>query len=82
MIHGMIIYRHKTDGSYYVTDKLSGAPKAYDATEADRRRFLREQAGVWPLTSAGKYISPGSIYRRVSRIYMNDSGPVLLCTGS
>lgn len=70
MIHGIIIYRHKTDGSYYVTDKLSGAPKAYDATEADRRRFLREQAGVWRAHQRRKvYFSGIDIQTRFKDLY-------------
>ena len=70
MIHGMIIYRHKTDGSYYVTDKLSGAPKAYDATEADRRRFLREQSGVWRAHQRRKvYFSGIDIQTRFKDLY-------------
>lgn len=49
-ISGLCIYRHKTGRSWYVTDKISGDPPAYESSEADHRRFLREQkavAGAW-----------------------------------
>lgn len=46
-IYGICIYRHKNNGSYYVTDKVSGAPAQYESTETDRRRFLRDHPAIW-----------------------------------
>ena len=46
-IDGICIYRHKNNGSYYVTQKLTGSPAVYDNTDADRRRFLRASSGLW-----------------------------------
>lgn len=46
-IRGLVIYRHKSDPVYYVCDKLSGAPRMYEDTEADMRRFLKENPAIW-----------------------------------
>lgn len=46
-IYGICVYRHKNNGSYYVTDKVSGAPTKYESTETDRRRFLRDHPAIW-----------------------------------
>lgn len=47
LIDGICIYRHKNNGSYYITTKVSGSPASYDSTDADRRRFLRASSGLW-----------------------------------
>lgn len=44
---GLYIYKHKSDGTWYVTRTGSGSPAEYKTTEADRRRYLREQTAVW-----------------------------------
>lgn len=44
---GLYIYKHKSDGTWYVTRTGSGSPVEYKTTEADRRRYLREQTAVW-----------------------------------
>lgn len=41
------IYKHKSNGTWYVTRERSGSPKEYGTTDADRRRYLREQMAVW-----------------------------------
>ena len=41
------IYKHKSNGTWYVTREKSGSPKEYGSTDADRRRYLREQMAVW-----------------------------------
>lgn len=41
------IYKHKSNGTWYVTWEKSGSPKEYGSTDADRRRYLREQMAVW-----------------------------------
>lgn len=43
------IHKHKTDSTWYVTgsDLSSGSPAVYLETEAERRRYLREQTAVW-----------------------------------
>lgn len=41
------IYKHKSNGTWYVTREKSGSPKEYGTTDADRRRYLREQMAVW-----------------------------------
>lgn len=46
-IYGICIYRHKHNGWYYVSEKVSGAPKEYDANETERRRFLRDNPAIW-----------------------------------
>lgn len=45
-IAGLTFYRGKSGGLWYVCRHLSGSPKMYDNTDADRRRFRREQAAV------------------------------------
>lgn len=47
LIMGICIYRHKSNGRYYVTFKTTGAPREYGPGEAERRRYLRENAGIW-----------------------------------
>lgn len=46
-IAGITIYRHKSRPDYFVTEKRTGAPKLYEDSEADIRRFLRENPSVW-----------------------------------
>ena len=46
-IKGVVIYKHKSDGTFYASRIRSGTPKVYKDTESDRRRFLREQVAVW-----------------------------------
>ena len=45
-INGIVIYRHKTNGTWYVSSKKTGKPKEYDNSDADLKRFLREQMAV------------------------------------
>lgn len=45
-IAGLIFYRAKSGGSWYVCRQRSGSPKEYENTEADRKRFRREQFSV------------------------------------
>lgn len=45
--NGMYIYKHKTDSTYYVCRRGSGTPKVYQNTDADNRRFKREQMAIW-----------------------------------
>lgn len=46
-VSGIVIYRHKSNGTYYVCTVRSGSPRVYKSTEADMRRFKREQVAVW-----------------------------------
>lgn len=46
-VKGLCIYRHKSAAIYYVSSKISGAPKEYDNTVADVKRFVRENINVW-----------------------------------
>ena len=46
-IGGICLYKHKSGGSYYVTDKITGAPKLYASDPADEKRFVREWLPVW-----------------------------------
>ena len=46
-LYGICIYRHKSDGTYYISDKITGSPKRYEDTETDRRRFLRNNPQIW-----------------------------------
>lgn len=46
-IYGICIYRHKNNRTYYITDKVSGTPQAYESNETDRRRFLRDHPEIW-----------------------------------
>ena len=43
----LYMYKHKTDGSFYICRRGSGSPKIYKNTEADNRRFKREQMTIW-----------------------------------
>ena len=45
-IAGLVFYKAKTGGKWYACRHLSGSPKAYENTEADRRRFRREQSAL------------------------------------
>lgn len=58
-IDGICVYRHKSNGSYYITQKVTGSPTVYDNTDADRRRFLRASSALW------------SAYLR-KKVYFND----------
>ena len=46
-ISGICLYRHKSGGSFYVTDRITGAPKLYASDPADEKRFIRENLYVW-----------------------------------
>lgn len=45
-IAGICIYQHKSSDRYYISAHISGSPKTYENTDADRRRFLREQGAL------------------------------------
>lgn len=45
-IKGLTFYKSKAGPRYYVCRHLSGSPKAYEDTAADRRRFRREQRQI------------------------------------
>lgn len=45
-INGICIYRHKSGSGWYVSTKISGSPKIYENTDADIKRFLKEQMVV------------------------------------
>lgn len=45
-ISNICIYRHKKEPIYYVCEKISGAPKIYDDTPIDIKRFLRDQPRI------------------------------------
>ena len=47
LVRGICIYKHKNGGRYFVTRKVSGSPKTYDDTEADLRRYIRENGPIW-----------------------------------
>lgn len=69
-ISGLCVYKHKTGRSYYVTDHVSGDPPAYEATEADHRRYLREQkavTGAWLRRRV--YFSGIDVQTRFKRLY-------------
>ncbi len=44
---GICIYKHKSGSSWYVSEKISGSPAIYQDTEAEKRRYLREQTAIW-----------------------------------
>ena len=46
-VSGICLYKHKSSGRWYVTDRISGTPTVYDSTKADLKRFYREQGAVW-----------------------------------
>lgn len=46
-IGGICIYKHKSGGSYYVTDRIQGAPEIYASDPADEKRFIRKYIFVW-----------------------------------
>lgn len=46
-INGICVYRHKTRKVYYVSEKITGKPKVYERTDADRRRYLRDHMRIW-----------------------------------
>lgn len=69
-IGGICIYRHKSNNTYYVTDRQTGAPKVYEDNEADRRRFLREQPHIWRAHQRRKvYFSGIDVQTRFKSIY-------------
>lgn len=45
-VSGICIYKHKGGSGWYICDHISGRPKEYEDTDADRMRFLREQAAL------------------------------------
>lgn len=54
--HGICFFRHKSNNKWYVSRKKSGRPKMYKETDADRRRFLNENPGIWPAYLAKRII--------------------------
>lgn len=69
-ISGFCVYRHKTGRSWYVTDHVSGDPVAYDNTEADHRRFLREQKALTAAWIRRRvYFSGIDVQTRFKRLY-------------
>ena len=46
-ISGICLYKHKTGSTWYVTDRITGAPKLYASDPADEKRFIREQGAAW-----------------------------------
>lgn len=69
-VAGCCIYRHKTGRSFYVTDHVSGDPVAYENSEADLRRFFREQkaiTGAWLRRRV--YFSGIDVQTRFKRLY-------------
>lgn len=53
-INGLVFYRAKDGRNWYVCRKSSGSPKEYDNTDADKRRFLREQCAIFRAYSRRK----------------------------
>lgn len=43
----LVFYKEKTGSRWYVTTHLSGSPLAYETTEKDTRRFIREQGAIF-----------------------------------
>lgn len=69
-ISGICIYRHKSNGTLYVTDRVSGTPAHYENNEAERRRFLRNHPSVWRLFQKKKvYFSGIDVQTRFKSIY-------------
>lgn len=69
-IRGICIYRHKSNGQLYVTNHISGAPKLYEDSEADRRRYLREFPYIWQLHQRRRvYFSGVDVQTKFKSIY-------------
>lgn len=69
-ISGFCVYRHKTGRSWYVTDHVSGDPVVYENTEADHRRFLREQKALTAAWIRRRvYFSGIDVQTRFKRLY-------------
>lgn len=47
LIDNICVYRHKSNGTWYISGKVTGSPVVYDSTDADRRRFLRASSQLW-----------------------------------
>lgn len=46
-VAGLVFYKEKNGRRWYVTDRSSGSPKAYENTEADRKRFIRDNGPIF-----------------------------------
>ena len=69
-ISGICVYRHKTGRSYYVTDHVSGDPVVYGSSEADLRRYLREQKAITAAWLRKRvYFSGINVQTRFRRLY-------------
>lgn len=66
-VKGLTIYRHKSRGDYYVSSRRTGTPKLYEDTEADIRRFLRENPAVWRAQQKRKVFFEGVNVQTVFR---------------
>lgn len=66
-IRGLTIYRHKSKQEYFVTDRKIGSPKIYEDTEADVRRFLRENPAIWRAQERKKVFFSGINVQTVFR---------------
>lgn len=69
-VAGCCIYKHKTGRSWYVTDHVSGDPVIYQDTEADQRRYFREQRAVTAAWLRRRvYFSGIDVQTRFKRLY-------------
>lgn len=46
-VAGLVFYKEKNGRRWYVTDRSSGSPKQYENTEADKKRFLRDNGPIF-----------------------------------
>ena len=65
------IYKHKSNGEYYVTGHRSGTPATYGTGEMDRERFRKDYIHIWRAYMKKKVIFEAYIYEVIFDKYFN-----------
>ena len=56
------IYKHKSNGEYYVTGFKSGSPVTYGTGERDRERFRKDYMHIWRAYMKRRVVFEAYIY--------------------
>lgn len=65
------IYKHKSNGEYYVTGHKSGSPVTYGTGERDRERFRKDFIHIWRAYMKKKVVFEAYIYEVIFDKYFD-----------
>lgn len=65
------IYKHKSNGEYYVTGFKSGSPVTYGTGERDRQRFTKDFIHIWRAYMKKKVVFEAYIYEVIFDKYFD-----------